>query len=190
MRLPLLPISLLCLVLVAGACGSNTSPTRSAPLTSPTTSAGTSVAPGRSSAPGDPAVVGPSAPSSDRPTRANCGDISDAWRLTREQLDLLSALTDDETWAAARKPESQLTLDPDALARAIDLLSTLPGQSDTIDLVRQVVPLYRAALKSPAPFADASNVGPRLLELAQNADAIAKVEIQNAIEVAGCDIQS
>lgn len=203
MRRSLLVTSFLCVLLIAAGCAQSTLPTVSvavSPGGSPTPAPLTSAAPvasrsqavpsaGASSTGGSP-IGGSARPTraggSARPTRAACGDITDAWTFTKEQLDLLSVLTDDATWAAAHEPGSGLTLDPEALDRAIDTLATLPGQAETVQLMRSSVPLYRAAVKSSAPFTEASGVGPRLVELAHSADAIASVEIPNAIEVAGC----
>lgn len=195
MRRSLLVTSSLCVLLIAAGCAQSTLPTVSvavSPGGSPTPAPLTSAAPVASRSQAVPSAGASSAGASSaggsaRPTRAACGDITDAWTFTKEQLDLLSVLTDDATWAAAHEPGSGLTLDPEALDRAIDTLATLPGQAETVQLMRSSVPLYRAAVKSSAPFTEASGVGPRLMELAHSADAIASVEIPNAIEVAGCD---
>lgn len=119
-------------------------------------------------------------------TQLPCADLNVAWDSVRETLDLLSGLTSDDIWAAALAPDSPVKLDPDALDASIDQLAGLPGQSDTIRMLRALVPLYRAAVKSGKPFAESSGLGLRLLTAAEDASSLAKVEIPTVLEILGC----
>ena len=122
-----------------------------------------------------------------RSSQATCTDVNVAWEQTAETLDVLGALTSDEAWAAALAPDSPVKLDPEAFAGWIEVLSTLPGQDDTAQVLRAVVPLYRAAVKSGKPFSEASNLGRRLHDSAQDAAALARAEIVTAMEIRGCE---
>jgi len=177
-RLPLVLLSLI----VAAACGASVAPSTSPPTAAGSAPTGSSGGPARTTVP----TAGGVAASSPGRTSLPCGEVMSAWEQTREMLDVLANLSTDEAWAAAQAPDSPITLDPEALDRWIDQLASLPGQSDTVQVMRQVIPLYRAAVRSGKPFSEASQVGIRLLEAAKDAASLAGVEISTALEIRGC----
>jgi hypothetical protein len=109
-----------------------------------------------------------------------------AWEQASTMLDLLANLESNEAWSAGLAPDSPVELDPDALEGWIDRLASLPGQSDTIQVMRRVIPLFRAAVRSGKPFSESSGLGPRLLDAARDAASLAGVEITTALEIRGC----
>jgi hypothetical protein len=119
-------------------------------------------------------------------TQLPCADLNNAWDSVRQTLDLIVGMQSDDAWAAALAPGSPVKLDPDAFAASIDRLAGLAGQSDTIKVLRSVVPLYRAAVKSGHPFAETSGLGQKLVVAADDANVLAKVEIPTALDILGC----
>jgi predicted RNase H-like nuclease len=120
---------------------------------------------------------------------AHCDLLTGARRTVDYHLSLLLALDDPAAMEELSGSDAPFRIDPGAFRTAVEALSMLSGTEGEMNRLRRIGQLLEERAGMEDPFAQGSDTGKQLAELANGAFGEVRVGLDTALQTVGCRVR-